>query len=152
MVPPSHVHPGSSTKQTGPLRVPVTQLPMAVHPSAIRNPHRSVEGQSESEVHPVPASGAGGQVRICQPQTPSAFSRQTPVGPAIEPSQQMVFGMPGSGPHWVGVQVGGVVPASLVGGVPASFAGGGPASTIGGGPASVPGHPTGSQLHAPVAD
>ncbi len=118
----------------------VTHWPTAVQPSDTLNPHTSGEGQSESDLQPAPPSGSGGQVRICQPQVPPSFSLQTPVGPAIDPSQQRVVGISGSGPHLLAVQL-----------EPASFGGGAPASECGGVPPSETGHPIGSQVQEPLA-
>ena len=56
-----------------------------------------------------------GHDRISQPQLPSAFSRQRPVGPAVEPSAQTVFGSPSCGPHFVGSQVGAFAAAATGG-------------------------------------
>src|SRR5262245_29679016 len=40
-----------------------------------------------------------GHFRTSQPQRPSAWRRQRPVGPAIDPSGYLRFGIPIAGPH-----------------------------------------------------
>ena len=52
---------------------------------------------------------------ISQPQLPSAFARQRPVGPATVPSAQTRLARPSCGPHALVSQVAAVVAAGLGG-------------------------------------
>ena len=52
---------------------------------------------------------------ISQPQAPLAFSKQRPVGPALEPSAQIRVGRPNAGPHLAGSHSGAIVAAGAGG-------------------------------------
>jgi hypothetical protein len=52
---------------------------------------------------------------ISQPQEPSAFCKQRPVGPAMLPSSQIRREIPGCGPHFWSSQVSAIASAGLGG-------------------------------------
>jgi hypothetical protein len=76
-----------------PLPEPVVAPPLQPHPAHVTE-HSWPVGQSLLALQPVWMFGtqtpkqSDGHDKISQPQLPSAFSRQRPVGPAVEPSAQ----------------------------------------------------------------
>ena len=83
--------------------------------------HSCPVGQSVSAVQPFWMFGtqtpkqSDGHGRISQPQLPSAFSRQRPVEPPMDPSAQTNVASPSCGPHLVDSQVGAFAAAATGG-------------------------------------